>query len=143
MNLDSIRLLKSCNSGCKSATDSMEQVLPFVKEEKLKKLIEDYNKKHIRLGDECHKLLNQEGESEEDPNRLAMASAWFKTEVSLILNDKSSRIAELLVDGCNIGIKSLSRDNNRYRNAESKAKDPVFELIRIEQDFMNELLAFL
>ncbi len=131
MNSDSINLLKECNSGCKNATDSMEQVLPFVKEEKLKKIIEDYDKKHIKIGDECHKILNREGESEEDPNKLTMAMAWFGTEV------------KLMVDGCNMGIKSLSKFNNKYRNAESEIKDLVFELISIEQDFMNELLAFL
>ena len=35
MNLDTINLLKECNAGCKSATNSMEQVLPYVKDEKL------------------------------------------------------------------------------------------------------------
>lgn len=143
MNSDSINLLKECNSGCKNATDSMEQVLSFVKDEKLKKIIEDYDDKHIKIGDECHKILNKEGESEEDPNKITMAMAWFGTEVKLMINDGSDKIAELMVDGCNMGIKSLSKYNNKYRNAESKIKDLVFELISVEQDFMNELLAFL
>lgn len=143
MNSDSINLLKECNSGCKSATDSMEQVLSFVREEKLKKLIEDYDKKHIKIGDECHKILNKEGEREEDPNKLAMAMAWFGTEVKLTINDDTGKIADMLVDGCNMGIKSLSKYRNKYTGAESEIKDLVFELISIEQDFMNELLAFL
>lgn len=143
MNEDSVNLLKECNSGCKSATDSMEQVLPFVSDEKLKKLIEDYDKKHIGIGDECHKLLNEAGEHEEDPNKLAMAMAWFGTEVKLVVNDKTDKIAELMIDGCNMGIKSLSKYNNKYKAAESKIRDLVFELISVEQDFMNELLGFL
>ena len=45
MNEDTIKLLKECNSGCKSATSSMEQVTvqPFINNENLKSLIDEYN----------------------------------------------------------------------------------------------------
>lgn len=36
MNEDTINLLQECNAGCKSATNSMEQVLPYIKNENLK-----------------------------------------------------------------------------------------------------------
>ena len=143
MKEDSINLLKECNSGCKNATDSMEQILPYVKDEKLKSLIEDYNKKHIEIGDECHSILNKEGYDEKDPNKITKAMAWFGTEIKLLIDAGSDKIADMLVDGCNMGIKSLSRFNNKYSEAESKVKDLSYELISLEQDFMNELLAFL
>lgn len=143
MNENSINLLRECNSGCKNATDSMEQILPYIKEEKLKKLVEDYNKKHIKVGDECHKILNENGADEKDPDKVSKAMAWFGTEIKLAFNDSSAKIADMLVDGCNMGIKGLSRYYNRYRGADAEVRDLVFELINIEQDFMNELLAFL
>ena len=52
MNEDTVSLLKECNSGCKSATSSMEQVLGYVKNEKLAALIKKYDEKHIKAGDE-------------------------------------------------------------------------------------------
>ena len=42
MHEDSINLLKECNSGCKSATNSMEQVLPYITNEKLVKIEQDF-----------------------------------------------------------------------------------------------------
>ena len=143
MKYESVELLKECNSGCKSGTNSMEQVLPYVKEESLRKIIDNYNKKHIKLGDECHKILNEMGEEEKDPNAFSQAMASFGTDLKLMMNDGSDKIAELMVDGCNMGIKSLSKALNKYKGAESKAKDMAFEIISIEQDFMNELLGFL
>ncbi len=143
MNENSINLLKECNSGCKNATDSMEQIIPYIKDNCLKKLVEDYDKKHIELGDECHNMLNAAGEDEKDPSKVTKAMAWFGTEIKLAVDDSNSRIAEMLVDGCNMGIKSLSKYYNKYKQAETKVRDMVFELINIEQDFMNELLAFL
>lgn len=143
MNEDSINLLKECNSGCKNATDSMEQIMSYVKDESLKKLIDDYNKKHIELGDECHKILNKQGEDEKDPSKITKAMAWMGTEIKLLIDADSDKIADMLVDGCNMGIKSLSRYSNKYKKAESKIKDICFELISLEQDFMNELLMYL
>lgn len=143
MNESSIKLLKECNSGCKNATDSMEQIMPYIKEEKLKKLVDDYNKKHVKIGDECHEILNENGEDEKDPAKVSKAMAWFGTEIKLAFDDSSEKIADMLVDGCNMGIKGLSKNYNKYSDADSKTRNLVFELINIEQDFMNELLAFL
>ena len=70
MNNDTINLLKECNAGCKSATNSMEQVMSYVKNEKLKALIDKYNDSHIKLGDECHNMLNELGEQEKDPQKI-------------------------------------------------------------------------
>ena len=143
MNKDSIDLLKKCNSGCKSATNSMEQVMDFVSDEKLRKVIHEYNRKHIDIGDECHELLNSEDIEEEDPSIIAKAMSWLGTEVKLAVNDSTNRVADILVDGCNMGIKSLYKELNKQKEAESKIRDLVMELVCIEQDFMNELLEFL
>lgn len=143
MNEDGVILLRECESGCKTATDSMEQAIPYIKDEQLKKIVEEYDKKHIELGDECHNMLKAEGEEEKDPSKVTKAMVWFGTEVKLAINNSTDRIAELLVDGCNMGIKTLSKNYNKYKQAESAVRDMVLELINIEQDFMNELLAFL
>ncbi len=67
MNEDSIKLLKEVNAGCKMATDSMEQLMDFAKDKNLKQLIEIYDEEHIKIGDQCHQLLNQYGKNEKDP----------------------------------------------------------------------------
>lgn len=143
MNNDSIELLKKCNSGCKSGTNSMEQVMDFVSDERLRKVIHEYNRKHIDIGDECHEMLNKENLEEEDPPMIAKAMSWLGTEVKLAVNDSTSHIADILIDGCNMGIKSLYKELNKQKNAKSEIRDMVMELVCIEQDFMNELLEFL
>lgn len=143
MNTESIALLKECNSGCKSATNSMEQIIPDIKDEKLRKMVEDYNKKHIKLGDECHVVLKDNGMMEQDPNKISKAMAKVSIEFKLAIDSTTDKIADMLVDGCTMGIKSLSKYINQNKGAESKVKDLAFELISIEQDFMNELLAYL
>lgn len=143
MSNDTVKLLRECNAGCKSATNSMEQVLRYLDNEDLKMLIDEYNDKHIKLGDECHQMLNELDEEEKDPDKMAKTFSWISTEVKLMMDDNSQKIAELMIDGCNLGIKSLSKYINQYKNASNESVDLAKRLIKIEQEFMNELLKYL
>ena len=143
MSNDTVKLLRECNAGCKSATNSMEQVLRYLDNEDLKMLIDEYNDKHIRLRDECHQMLNELDEEEKDPDKMAKTFSWISTEVKLMMDDNSQKIAELMIDGCNLGIKSLSKYINQYKNASNESVDLAKRLIKIEQEFMNELLKYL
>ncbi len=143
MNDDTVKLLKECNAGCKSATNSMEQVLPYTDNEALKSLIDEYNAKHIKLGDECHQMLNELKEEEKDPNPMAKAFSWISTEVKLMMNEDSHKIADLMIDGCNMGIRSVSKYINKYKTASIESMNLAKRLVTIEQEFMNKLLIYL
>lgn len=149
MNKDTVYLLRECNAGCKSATNSMEQVQPFISNEKLKSVINEYNDKHIKIGDECHQLLNEgnggnEGnEGEKDPPVMAKAYSWISTEMKLMINDETNKIADIMIDGCNMGIKSVSKYLNKYKTASEKSVNLAKTLVKTEQEFMNALLEYL
>ena len=143
MNNDTICLLKECNAGCKSATNSMEQILSHVKNEKLRNIIIKYNDKHIKLGDECHKLLYDADEDEKDPGRFAKTMSAFGTDIKLAMDDSVHKVTDILVDGCNMGIKSLSEYINKYSTADDESRDIASRLVSLEKDFMDELLQFL
>lgn len=143
MNEDTISLLKECNSGCKMATNSIEQVLPYIENDKLKSMIVSYNDKHIKIGDKCHQMLNKSQEEEQDPHTMAKAFSWISTEMKLVLNNDTPKIADLLIDGCNMGIKSVNSYINKYNSASEESKNLAKRLVEMEQKFMNELLEYL
>ena len=121
----------------------MEQVQAYVKDSQLRKIIEQYNKEHILIGDECHKILDKAGETEKDPSPMAKTFSWISTEIKMMINDDEKKIADIMVDGCNMGIKALSRYLNEYKEADKESRNLTKKLIRLEQDFMNDLLGYL
>jgi len=143
MSRDTIDLLKECNAGCKSATNSMEQVQSYLKDGKLKSLIDYYNQEHIKIGEECHTLLNQEKEEEKDPTVAAKAFSWISTEMKLMINSDEKKIADIMVKGCDMGIKSLEKFLNQYQEADSKSRHLTEKLISLEEKFREELYAYL
>lgn len=143
MNSDTINLLKECNAGCKSATNSMEQVLGYVEDSKLKNIINDYNQKHIKLGDECHSLLNKYGSDEKDPQTMAKAMSFISTEIKMMTDNKTKKAAEIMMDGCNMGIKSVSGYMNQYSHANPESVTMANRIVKLEQSFIEDLRSFL
>lgn len=143
MNSDTINLLKECNAGCKSATNSMEQVLGYVKDPKLKDVISGYNKQHVEIGDKCHSLLNKYGSSEKDPQPMAKAMSFISTEVKMMSDNSSQKAAEIMMDGCNMGIKNVSGYINKYSSANDESKRMANSIVKLEQNFIEDLRSFL
>ncbi len=144
MNNDTITLLKACNSGCKNATDSMEQVMGLLDDQKLKTLIRDFNDRHIKIGDECHQLLNDCGYDEKDPSPMAKVMSFISTEVKMLGTDNDTKkAAEIMMDGCNMGIKTVSACMNEHSLASSESRALAEKLIALEQQFIDELKNFL
>ena len=143
MNEDTINLLKECNAGCKSATSSMEQILAYVENQKLRDLIKEYDNKHIKYGDECHELLNSADSDEKDPNKFAMAMATLGTDLKLTINSSVNKAAGLLIDGCNMGIKSINKYMNQYPAALESIKSLCYDLAELEENFAKDLRHYL
>lgn len=137
------KLLEECSSGCKMAISSLEQITGYIRDTNLKKLVESYISRHKDLEAEAVKALQDSGNDAKDPGALSSAFAWFTTEMKLTFNDDNTRISKLLMDGCNMGIKTLGERMNTLNQADGSAQSLARKIIKAEQDLMKELQAFL
>ena len=48
-----------------------------------------------------------------------------------------------MIDGCNMGIKSVSEYINKYKTASAESMDLAKKLVKTEQEFMNDLLIYI
>lgn len=142
-NQDTINLLKECDSGTKMGVVSIDDVLDVVKDETLKKLLIESKDHHSKLGNDLHSLLIEYGSDEKDPNLMAKGMSWFKTNMKITMNNSDSTIADLITDGCDMGVKSLHKYLNQYKDADKKAKDICERLISIEEDLRKKLRVYL
>ena len=52
-------------------------------------------------------------------------------------------VADLITDGCNMGVKSLNKYLNQYKVADDKSKKMCTELISIEEKLCKDLKQYL
>ena len=140
---DTIELLKECDAGCKMAIDSMEQISKYVSDDKLKTIIQKYNGAHIKLEEDIHRLLNNIGEEDKEPNPIAKASSWIQSEVKMMMNCDTKQAAHLLTDGCNMGVKQLCEYKNAYKAADDKSVKMCEKLCKLETKTASDLQEFL
>ena len=140
---DTEKLLRECNAGIKMGISSIDEVLPSVRDSRLKGILERSRREHADLGDETHELLLKYDCDTKDPHPVAKGMSWIKTNVMLRLDPGDKTIADLMTDGCNMGVKSLSRYLNQYKAADEVSKDIAKRLIHQEQQLADSMRAYL
>jgi hypothetical protein len=138
-----LALLKECSSGCKMALNSINQILEYVQDEMLEHTILEAKEEHEKLEKKCGELLRKQGEHEKQPGFAAEAFSKITTDVKMMMNGGNCQIAKLLMDGCNMGIQSISECRNQNQDASKEAMDLAAKIIRSEEEFMKKLRVFL
>lgn len=140
---DTIRLLRECDAGIKMGVKAIDDVLDHVNNADLKQLLNACKDEHDKLDKELQELLGQYEDEGKDPNFFAETMAKMKTEVKLQMKDTDNTIADLITDGCNMGVKSLNKYLNQYAAADEKSKDITKRLINLEGQLALDLRKFL
>ena len=140
---DTIKLLRECDLGIKMGVASIDDVLPRVTSDRLRDLLSSSKDEHERLAKECEQMLTSYHDEGKDPNPMLKGMSWFKTNMKLAMNESDHTIADLMSDGCGMGIRSLSGYLNRYEAAEERAKDIAKKLIAMEDRLAEGMREFL
>ena len=140
---DTIKLLRECDAGVKMGISSLDDVLPHVKSEKLRKYLSQCKKDHDQLEDEIKEHLERFEDDGKEPNPIAKGMSEIKTNFKLGLSDTDETIADLMTDGCNMGVKSLNKYLNEYRAADEFSKDIAKRLINLEEKLALEIRQYL
>lgn len=140
---DTIKLLRECDAGVKMGTDSIEDVLRFVKNDEMRKYLSKCKTEHEKLKIEIDELLEKYNDNGKDPNPIAKSMSWMKTNVKMGLDESDETIADLMTDGCNMGVKSLNRYLNEYEAADEVSKDITKRLINLEEKLAIDIRKYL
>lgn len=140
---DTIRLLRECDAGIKMGVSSIEEVTGRVENKAFRRLLTDCKTGHDKLKAEIRSLLDKYGDEGKDPNPIVKGMSHMKTGVKLGMDDSDQTIADLMTDGCNMGVKSLSRYLNQYKAADETSKDITKRLIALEEKLAADIRGYL
>ncbi len=140
---DTIKLLRECDAGVKMGIASIDDVVEHVESDKLHQYLSKCKEEHEQLQQEIQKLLGEYKDEGKSPNPIAKGMSWIKTKVKLDMNESDATIADLMTDGCNMGVKSLNRYLNEYTAADEISKDIAKRLIHLEEDLALQIRQYL
>ena len=140
---DTIKLLRECDAGIKMGIASIDDVLDHVKKDAFRRKLTDCRQEHEKLQHEIQQLLDRYRDEGKDPNPIAKGMSWMKTTMKLGMENSDGTIADLMTDGCNMGVKSLNRYLNQYQAADEVSKDITKRLINLEEQLTIDIRQYL
>ena len=140
---DTVKLLRECDAGVKMGISSIGDVLDYVSSHELKRVLQDSSEEHDGLKADLQELLGEYHDEGKEPAAMAKGMSWIKTNVRLKMDESDSTVADLITDGCNMGVKSLSRYLNKYQAADERSKDIAKRIIKAEDKLCADVRAYL
>ena len=140
---DTIKLLRECDAGVKMGVTSIDDVLEYVASERFKELLSECKSEHEKLEKEIEKLLDKYNDDGKEPAAIAKGMSWMKTNMKLLMDASDNTIADLMTDGCNMGVKSLNKYLNQYEGADEVSKDICKRLINLEEKLAVDIRCYL
>ena len=143
MNHDTKALLLECGAGVQMALGAIDDVLGQTRDKALEQALMTCRETHRALEKQTKALLSAEHIPEKSANAMARGMSWLKTSTKLAVSPADETVADLITDGCNMGVKSLIRYRNRYPNASEAARSIAGQLIDSEQLLCKSMQPYL
>lgn len=140
---DTIKLLRECDAGVKMGVTSIVDVLDNVKSPELREKLDTCKAEHEKLDTEIKEQLDRYQDRGKEPAAMAKGMSWIKTNVMLAVDESDATIADLMTDGCNMGVKSLNKYMNKYEAADEVSKDIAKRLVNLEEKLAIDIRKFL
>lgn len=140
---DTIKLLRECDAGIKMGISSIDEVLDRVRSKTFANHLAKSKQAHEDLQTEIQTQLERFHDDGKNPNPIAKGMSWVKTNMKLGMDECDGVIADLMTDGCNMGVKSLSKYLNQYKAADETSKDITKRLIKLEEQLAADIRPFL
>ncbi len=140
---DTIRLLRECDAGIKMGIDAIDDVLEHVQNKDFYEKLEHCKQQHQKLQTDLQSALDRFGDEGKNPNPIAKGMSWMKTNMKLTMEDSDATIADLMTDGCNMGVKSLAKYLNQYKAADEDSKDIARRLTHLEATLAQDIRRYL
>lgn len=140
---DTVKLLRECDAGVEMGVASIDAVLDRVSSGALRQCLTECRREHQQLEQEIRTMLDRYHDEGKEPFPLAKGMSRVKVGVKMGMDPSDETIADLMTDGCNMGVKSLNRYLNEYKAADEVSKDIAKRLIHLEERLVEDIRKFL
>ena len=140
---DTVKLLRECDAGVKMGVASIDDVLSRVQNKDFEERLTKCKSEHEALETEIRGQLDKFQDEGKEPNPFAKGMSWMKTNMKLGMNECDAVVADLMTDGCNMGVKSLNKYLNQYKAADEYSKDIAKRLIHLEAQLAVDIRQYL
>lgn len=140
---ENLNTLDELNKGATMGMDAINFVLEKVEDKELKNTLElEYNK-YKDIAKRVKKIYSKYSDKEpHETNTMNKIMTWYGVQMKTLTDHSNSKIAELLLQGTNMGIIE-GRKLLNHKKVDQEIKDLLNEFIIMQEDSVEKLKTFL
>lgn len=142
-NKTEVNVLDELNKGACMGRDAIHFIMDKVKDEELRTELNNQYEKYKKISDEIARVYPEY--SEKEPHKTSAMNktmTWYGIEMKTMMDDTTSKIAELLMQGTNMGIIEGRRLLN-HKSTDENINSLVREYVDMQETAVEKLKTFL
>ena len=140
---NNIRVLDEINKGCSMGMDSLKDILEKADGKTFKDTLGRHYRKYEKLSERITDLYDEYSESNpQETNAMEKTMTWYGIQMRTLTDNSTSKLAELLIQGTNMGIIE-GRKLLNHKDVDKEVKSIVEEFVKMQEKNVEELKEFL
>jgi len=136
--------LDELNKGCTMGMDALKFVLEKVEDNDFKELLSNQYKEYQTVHKKIEDLYSDYSDDEPtETNGLNKAMTWSMMEMKTLTDTSNSKIAELLLQGTNMGIIEGRKLINHKPDIDKNVSKVLYEFVCMQEDYVEKLKSYL
>lgn len=138
-----VNVLDELNKGACMGMDAIHFILDKVEDEALKQELNNQYDKYKEISNKiCDIYPEYKNDTPHETNAMNKVMTWYGIEMKTLMDDSTSKIAELLLQGTNMGIIE-GRKLLNHKQTDSNVHELVQEYVEMQEKAVEKLKQFL
>ena len=139
-----LNILDEINKGASMGVNSIKEIKPKVQDRNFLETLDIEESKYQRISVRVNEIYKKFSDKDShELNQMEKAMTGWGIEMRTMKDDTTSKLAELLVKGTNMGIIEGRRLLNHNPNSSPEVHDLLSEFVTMQEDSVTALKKFL
>ena len=144
MENQNLNILDEVNKGATMGMDAISYVSEKVEDNNFKQVLDTEYNKYKDISNRVNNLYdNYSSKEPHETNAMNKMMTWYGIQMKTMVDDTTSKLSELLMQGTNMGIIEGRRLLNQNQNIEPDVKNILNDFVVMQEDSVETLKKYL
>ena len=143
MNEYNIKAINDTYKNAHIALQSISDLLPEVKDEKLKVELQDQYEGYEKIIGQISTFMAENKLEPKDVNAFKKAMLFSSIKIKTLFNNSRNQVAEMMINGTVMGINELTAMVNQDVKLLQEVKEQITGLLKLEESYEKRLKKYL
>ena len=137
-----IELLNYIHQNSEMGQNTLNQLIGIVEDNSFKEVLQSQFNEYKKIFDLSEEKIKKQNKEAKEINTFSKISTYMMINLKTLANKSPSHISEMLIQGSTMGIIDITKKINKYNSADKEILDLADNLLKFEQNNIEELKKF-